>query len=193
MKKHKIISENLPKGRLIEIYGNNDTGKTFTVLSLISELRNCTCLYVDTDHDLTAQKLTKYGLQERVTVLQPDTAEQAADITEQFLSHGIFDIMVVDSTANLVPEAFKNMPVDQISWKQRSKAISTFVKQLVIMAEQKNITVIFVSQNRSDLDGNLYTTGGKALRFFSSARFCVTEDDITVVKNKTTETLLSLR
>lgn len=193
MKKHKIISQNFPKGRIIEIYGDTDIGKTRTVLTLISELSNKTCLYVDADHDLTKEKLLKYNVQDNVTVLQPGTVEQVSDILQAFLLNSAVDIIVIDSTANLVPESLTDLPVAQHTGRQRTKAIAAMVQALIPLAEQQGVTVIFISQTRQDLNGISYSTGGKALRFYASVRLLVTKNDITVVKNKTDMTLLEVQ
>lgn len=190
MKKHEIMLQNLPKGRLIEIYGDVNVGKTRTVLTLISELQNETCLYIDVDRDLTAEKLLKYGVQDIVTVLQPDTIEQIEDILTKFLEHDAFNFIVIDSTANLISEELRNLPVDQTFGRKRTRAIFAMIQRLVPIIEQKDVTVIFISQTRQNPDGTFYATGGKALRFFASVRFLITEDDIISVKNKTERTLL---
>lgn len=193
MKKHKIISQNLPKGRIIEIYGDTDVGKTRTVLTLISDLKDKTCLYVDADRDLTKEKLLKYNVQDTVTVFQPSTVEQVSETLLTFLKHGAVDIIVVDSTANLVPESLTDLPVAQHTGRQRTRAIAAMVQSLIPLAEQQETTVIFISQTRKNPDGTVYSTGGKALRFYASVRLLITEDDITVVKNKTDITLLEVQ
>lgn len=190
MKKHKIIPQDLPKGRIVEVYGDVDVGKTRTVLTMISELSNKTCLYVDADHDLTKDKLLKYDVQDIVTVFQPSTVEQVSETLLAFLKHGAFDIIVIDSTANLVPESLTDLPVAQITGRQRTKAITAMVQALIPIVEQQEATVIFISQTRQNHDGTVYSTGGKALRFYATVRFLITEDDIVVVKNKTDMTLL---
>ena len=190
MRKHVLIPQNIPKGRITEIFGDVDVGKSSTVLKIIGTLTDKTCLYIDTDRDLTQQKLTEFDIDDMVTVLQPDTIEQTVDITNKFLEHGVFDILVIDSTANMISEKYKKLPVDQISWKQRVADITKFIKQLIPVIEKKDMIAIFVSQIRKDLNDNSYTTGGKALRFYSTVRINVSADDITVVKNKTDKTLL---
>ena len=190
MRKHVLIPQNIPKGRITEIFGDVDVGKSSTVLKIIGTLTDKTCLYIDTDRDLTQQKLTEFDIDDIVTVLQPDTIEQTVDITNKFLEHGVFDILVIDSTANMMSEKYKKLPVDQISWKQRVADITKFIKQLIPVIEKKDMIAIFVSQIRKDLNDNSYTTGGKALRFYSTVRINVSADDITVVKNKTDKTLL---
>ena len=190
MRKHVLIPQNIPKGRITEIFGDVDVGKSSTVLKIIGTLTDKTCLYIDTDRDLTQQKLTEFDIDDIVTVLQPDTIEQTVDITNKFLEHGVFDILVIDSTANMISEKYKKLPVDQISWKQRVADITKFIKQLIPVIEKKDMIAIFVSQIRKDLNDNSYTTGGKALRFYSTVRINVSADDITVVKNKTDKTLL---
>lgn len=193
MKKHKLISQNIPMGRIIEIYGDVDVGKTRTVLTMISELQNKTCLYVDVDRDLTKEKLLKYNVQDLVTVLQPATTEQTADIIRTFLDHNAVDIIVVDSTANLIPCELAELPIGQQFNRQRTKAITAMVQSLVPVLDQKDIMMIFISQTRQNPDGTVYSTGGKALRFFASIRLMITKDDIITVKNKTTVTLLTER
>lgn len=193
MKKHKLISQNIPMGRIIEIYGDVDVGKTRTVLTMISELQDKTCLYVDVDRDLTKEKLLKYNVQDLVTVLQPATTEQTADIIRTFLDHNAVDIIVIDSTANLIPCKLAELPIGQQFNRQRTKAITAMVQSLVPVLDQKDIIMIFISQTRQNPDGTVYSTGGKALRFFASIRLMITKDDIITVKNKTTVTLLTER
>lgn len=190
MKKHKLISQNLPKGRVIEIYGNVDVGKTRTALTVISELQDRTCLYIDVDCDLTKEKLLKYGIQDTVTVLQPVTIKQTTDIIRTFLDHDAIDIIVVDSTANLIFEESQNFSAGQQTYKKKIKALAVMIQSLIPLIEQKGTVLIFISQTRQDLNGNVYSTGGKALRFYSSVRLLITEDDIVIVKNNTDITLL---
>ena len=192
MKKHFLISKNIPQGRITEIFGDVDTGKSTAVLKIIGALANKTCLYIDTDRSLTQQQLAEFDIQDMVTVFQPDTIEQVVDITDQFLEQNVFDILVFDSTANLISERNKDLPVDQISWQSKVADITKLVQKLIPVIEDKNMIVIFVSQIRKDLKGNSYTTGGKALRFYSTVRLEISRDDITVVKNKTDKVLLRL-
>ena len=190
-KKHQLISQNVPEGKIVEIFGQDNVGKTYTILRLISDLKNKICLYVDADRDLTREKLLKYGLSDRVIIVQPDSIEQTVNIIQQYLS--VIDIIVVDSTANLLPGNFKDTPVNMISWKDRVKGISVLLQRIVPLCDINKIITIFVSQNRYDKDGNSYTTGGKALRFAATIRLQVTEDDLKIVKNKTSVTILSSR
>ena len=192
MKKHILISKNIPQGRITEIFGDVDTGKSTAVLKIIGALANKTCLYIDTDRSLTQQQLAEFDIQDMVTVLQPDTIEQTVDIVNRFLEQDVFDIIVFDSTANLISERYKNLPVNQISWKHRIADITKMIQQLIPVIENRNMIIIFVSQIRKDLKGNSYTTGGKALRFYSTVRLEISRDDITVVKNKTDKVLLRL-
>lgn len=190
MKKHILISKNIPQGRITEIFGDVDTGKSTAVLKIIGALANKTCLYIDTDRSLTQQQLAEFDIQDMVTIFQPDTIEQVIDITDQFLEQNVFDIIVFDSTANLISEKNKDLPVDQISWQRKVADITKLVQKLIPVIENRNMIVIFVSQIRKDLKGNSYTTGGKALRFYSTVRLEISRDDITVVKNKTDKVLL---
>lgn len=190
MKKHILISKNIPQGRITEIFGDVDTGKSTAVLKIIGALANKTCLYIDTDRSLTQQQLAEFDIQDMVTIFQPDTIEQVIDITDQFLEQNVFDIIVFDSTANLISERNKDLPVDQMSWQRKVADITKLVQKLIPVIEDKNMIVIFVSQIRKDLKGNSYTTGGKALRFYSTVRLEISRDDITVVKNKTDKVLL---
>lgn len=183
----------IPVGRVTEIFGGVNTGKTFTALNIIANLKDKTCLYIDTDRDLTANKLLKYGVQDIVTVLQPETIEEIENIITGFLEYDAFDVIIIDSTANLMPKELLNLPIDQTFGRKRTRAIFSMVQRLIPVIEQKNVRVIFISQTRENPDGTVYSTGGKALRFFASVRLLVTEDDITVVKNKTDNVLLDIQ
>ena len=185
MRKNCLISQNIPSGRITEIFGDVDTGKSSVVLRIIAALIDKICLYIDVDRDLTKQKLNEFDIQDMVTIVQPDTLEQVIIAINSYLQHDLVDIIVIDSTANLISEKHKDMPVNQISWKQRVADITSLVQKLIPIIESKNIILIFVSQIRKDLQGNSYTTGGKALRFYSTVRLEISKDDIKVVKNKT--------
>ena len=143
-KKHQLISQNVPEGKIVEIFGQDNVGKTYTILRLISDLKNKICLYVDADRDLTREKLLKYGLSDRVIIVQPDSIEQTVNIIQQYLS--VIDIIVVDSTANLLPGNFKDTPVNMISWKDRVKGISVLLQRIVPLCDINKIMAILTLQ-----------------------------------------------
>lgn len=190
-RKHKIISENLPLGKIIEVYGNVDVGKTFVTLEAIAALKDKTVLIVDSDHDTTKEKLLKHNLS-NAYIYQPHYIEEVTSFLNSIVAKNtIFDIIVFDSTATLVSESVKDCPIGQTSWKQNNVVLTNFVQYLIPLLDKYNSLAIFISQNRNTLDDKVLTTGGKALRFYSSVRFLIKEDDIVVTKNKPGITLLS--
>lgn len=190
-RKHKIIPENLPLGKIIEIYGNVDVGKTFVTLEAVAALKNKTILIVDSDRDTTKEKLLKHDLS-NAYIYQPYCIEEITDFLNSTIAKGImFDILVFDSTATLVPKNVREISIDQTSWKQSNVALTSFVQYLIPLLDKHNSLAIFISQNRNTTDNNVLTTGGKALRFHSSVRLLIKEDDIIVTKNKIGTMLLS--
>lgn len=190
-RKHKIIPENLPTGKIVEIYGDVDVGKTFVTLEAVAALKDKTVLIVDSDRDITKEKLLKHNLS-NAYVYQPYCIEEVTSfLTATVNKKAMFDILVFDSTATLVSESVRNVSIDQASWKQSNVALTSFIQYLMPLLDKYNALAIFISQNRNTMDNNILTTGGKALRFHSSVRLLVKEDDIIVTKNKPGIMLLS--
>ena len=167
----------LPKGRVVEIYGPESSGKTTMTLHAIAECQKTggTCAFVDAEHALDPLYAEKLGVNvEDLLVSQPDTGEQALEITDMLVRSGAVDMVVVDSVAALTPKAEIEGDMGDSHVGLQARLMSQALRKLTGNIKRSNCMVIFINQIRMKI-GVMFgspetTTGGNALKFYSSVR-----------------------
>ena len=167
----------LPKGRVVEIYGPESSGKTTLTLHVIAEMQKAggTAAFVDAEHALDPVYAGKLGVDvDELLVSQPDTGEQALEITDMLVRSGAVDIVVVDSVAALTPKAEIEGDMGDTHVGLQARLMSQALRKLTGNIKRSNTLVIFINQIRMKIGvmfGNPETTtGGNALKFYSSVR-----------------------
>src|SRR3989339_65540 len=179
----------IPKGRIIEIYGPESSGKTTLCLSLIAEVQknDGVVAFIDAEHALDPAWARKIGVKvENLLVAQPDTGEQALQITEQLIRSGGIDLLIVDSVAALVPQAEIEGEMGDAQMGLQARLMSQALRKLTGIVSKSKTTIIFTNQLRLKIGimfGNPETTsGGLALKFYASVRMDVRKIE-TLKKN----------
>jgi len=167
----------LPRGRVVEIYGPESSGKTTLALHALSEAQKNggTCAFVDAEHALDPIYAKKLGVNiEEMLISQPDTGEQALEIADTLVRSGAVDVLVVDSVAALVPRAELEGEMGDHHVGLQARLMSQALRKLTASVSKSNTTLIFINQIRIKIGvmfGNPETTtGGNALKFYSSVR-----------------------
>jgi recombination protein RecA len=167
----------VPRGRIIEIYGPESSGKTTLCLHIVSESQKQggVAAYVDAEHALDPEYAKKIGVRlDQLLISQPDTGEQALDIVESLVKSGGIDVIVIDSVAALTPRAEIEGEMDQQHMGLQARLMSHALRKLTAIVAKSKTTVIFINQLRMKIGvmfGNPETTtGGMALKFYSSVR-----------------------
>lgn len=167
----------LPKGRVVEIYGPESSGKTTLTLQVIAECQKAggTCAFVDAEHALDPTYAEKLGVDvDSLLVSQPDTGEQALEITDMLVRSGGVDVLVVDSVAALTPKAEIEGDMGDSHMGLQARLMSQALRKLTGNIKRTNCLVIFINQIRMKIGvmfGNPETTtGGNALKFYASVR-----------------------
>jgi recombination protein RecA len=195
----------LPKGRIIEIYGPESSGKTTLTLQVIAEAQRAggTCAFIDAEHALDPIYATKLGVNvEDLIVSQPDTGEQALEVTDMLVRSGAVDVLVIDSVAALTPRAEIEGEMGDHHVGLQARLMSQALRKITGNIKNANCLVIFINQIRMKIGvmfGNPETTtGGNALKFYASVRLDIrrigavkegeevigSETRVKVVKNK---------
>jgi len=167
----------LPKGRVVEIYGPESSGKTTLALHTVAEAqkRGGVCAFIDAEHALDPIYARKLGVNlEDLLISQPDTGEQALEICDTLVRSGAIDIVVVDSVAALVPRAEIEGEMGDVQPGLQARLMSQALRKLTASISRSNCMVIFINQIRMKI-GVMYgspetTTGGNALKFYASVR-----------------------
>lgn len=170
----------VPKGRIIEIYGPESSGKTTVALHMVAEVqkRGGVAGFIDAEHALDPVYAKNIGVDiENLYISQPDCGEQALEITETMVRSGAVDIVIVDSVAALVPKAEIDGDMGDSHMGLQARLMSQALRKLTAVISKSNCIVIFINQLREKLGvmfGNPETTtGGRALKFYSSIRLDV--------------------
>ncbi|WP_176099481.1 recombinase RecA [Burkholderia cepacia] len=195
----------LPRGRVVEIYGPESSGKTTLTLQVIAELQKLggTAAFIDAEHALDVQYASKLGVNvPELLISQPDTGEQALEITDALVRSGSIDMIVIDSVAALVPKAEIEGEMGDSLPGLQARLMSQALRKLTGTIKRTNCLVIFINQIRMKIGvmfGNPETTtGGNALKFYASVRLDIrrigsikkndevigNETRVKVVKNK---------
>ncbi|PIZ33606.1 MAG: recombinase RecA [Alphaproteobacteria bacterium CG_4_10_14_0_8_um_filter_37_21] len=187
----------LPKGRVIEIYGPESSGKTTLALHVVAEAQKngSTCAFIDAEHALDPVYARKLGVNlDELLISQPDTGEQALEITDTLVRSGGVDVLVVDSVAALVPKAELEGEMGDSHMGLQARLMSQALRKLTGSISRTNCMVIFINQIRQKIGvmfGNPETTtGGNALKFYASVRLDIRrigaiKDKENVVGNQT--------
>ena len=167
----------LPKGRVIEIYGPESSGKTTLALHVVAESQKQggTCAYIDAEHAMDPSYATKLGVNiNDLLISQPDTGEQALEIADTLVRSGAIDVLVVDSVAALVPKAEIEGEMGDQHMGLQARLMSQALRKLTASVARSNTLIIFINQIRMKIGvmfGNPETTtGGNALKFYASVR-----------------------
>ena len=195
----------LPRGRVVEVYGPESSGKTSLTLSVIAQMQKIggTAAFIDAEHALDTQYAKKLGVNiEELLVSQPDSGEQALEIVDMLVRSGSIDIIVIDSVAALTPRAEIEGDMGDSHMGLQARLMSQALRKLTGTIKKTNTLVIFINQIRMKIGvmfGNPETTtGGNALKFYSSVRLDIrrigaikkgdevigAETRVKVVKNK---------
>ncbi|MES2888015.1 MAG: recombinase RecA [Pseudomonadota bacterium] len=195
----------LPRGRVVEIYGPESSGKTTLTLQVIAEMQKLggTCAFIDAEHALDAQYAQKLGVNlQELLISQPDTGEQALEIVDALVRSASVDLVVIDSVAALVPKAEIEGEMGDSLPGLQARLMSQALRKLTATIKKTNTMVIFINQIRMKI-GVMFgspetTTGGNALKFYASVRLDIrrigsikkgeeiigNETRVKVVKNK---------
>ena len=195
----------LPRGRVVEIYGPESSGKTTLTLQVIAEMQKIggQCAFVDAEHALDIQYAQKLGVNlQDLLISQPDTGEQALEVVDSLVRSGAVDLVVVDSVAALTPKAELEGDMGDSLPGLQARLMSQALRKLTASIKKTNCTVIFINQIRMKI-GVMFgspetTTGGNALKFYASVRLDIrrtgtikrgdeavgNETKVKVVKNK---------
>ena len=195
----------IPKGRIIEIYGPESSGKTTIALHMIAEIQKDggAAAFIDAEHALDPEYAKNIGVKtEEVAICQPDCGEQALGIAEKLVNSGAFDLIVIDSVAALVPKAELEGEMGAANIGLQARLMSQALRKLTGPANKNKCTIVFINQLR-DKVGVMYgnpetTSGGRALKFYASVRLDVRKTEtvktgqeavanhvkVRVVKNK---------
>jgi recombination protein RecA len=195
----------LPRGRVIEIYGPESSGKTTLTLQVVAEMQKQggVCAFIDAEHALDAQYAQKLGVNlQDLLISQPDTGEQALEIVDALVRSGSVDLIVIDSVAALTPKAELEGEMGDALPGLQARLMSQALRKLTATIKKTNCTVIFINQIRMKI-GVMFgspetTTGGNALKFYASVRLDIrrigsikkgdeiigNETKVKVVKNK---------
>jgi recombination protein RecA len=195
----------LPRGRVIEIYGPESSGKTTLTLQVIAEMQKLdgTCAFIDAEHALDSQYAQKLGVNlQDLLISQPDTGEQALEIVDALVRSGSVDLIVIDSVAALTPKAELEGEMGDSLPGLQARLMSQALRKLTATINKSNCMVIFINQIRMKI-GVMFgspetTTGGNALKFYASVRLDIrrigsikkgeevigNETKVKIVKNK---------
>jgi recombination protein RecA len=180
----------IPKGRVVEIYGPESSGKTTLALHIVAEAQKAGgfAAFIDAEHAVDPDYSRKLGVNtEELLISQPDTGEQALEICETLVRSGALDVVVIDSVAALVPRAELEGDMGDSHMGLQARLMSQALRKLTGTVSRSNTTVIFINQIREKIGvmfGNPETTpGGRALKFYSSVRMEIRR--ITTIKDGT--------
>lgn len=186
----------LPKGRIIEIFGPESAGKSTLALHCVAEAQKAGgyAAYIDVENAMDAQYAKAIGVQlDRTIISQPESGEQALDIAEQIIRSNAVDIIVIDSVAALVPQIEIDGEMSDLQVGAQARLLSKAMRKLTAAINQTKTVCIFINQLREKV-GVMYgnpevTTGGRALKFYSSVRLDIRKQDAikigtTVIGNK---------
>lgn len=196
----------LPRGRIIEIFGPESSGKTTLCLSIVHQMQKIggTCAYIDAENALDVVYAKKLGVKvDDLLISQPDTGEQALEITDMLVRSGAVDLVVIDSVAALIPKAELEGDMGDTHVGLQARLMSQALRKLTGNIKRANTLVIFINQIRMKIGAPAYsspetTTGGNALKFYASIRIDIrrigsikngdeiigNETKVKIVKNK---------
>ncbi len=168
----------VPRGRIVEIFGKESSGKTTLALHMLAEVHNAggSAAFVDAEHALDPKYSSSIGVDlDRLLLSQPNSGEEALEITEQLIRSGALDMVVIDSVAALVPQAELEGEMGDSQVGLQARLMSQAMRKLAGAISQSKTTVVFTNQIRSKINNSPWgpsttTSGGRALKFYSSVR-----------------------
>lgn len=168
----------VPRGRIVEIFGKESSGKTTLALHMLAEVHNAggSAAFVDAEHALDPKYSSSIGIDlDRLLLSQPNSGEEALEITEQLIRSGALDMVVIDSVAALVPQAELEGEMGDSQVGLQARLMSQAMRKLAGAISQSKTTVVFTNQIRSKINNSPWgpsttTSGGRALKFYSSVR-----------------------
>ncbi len=191
------IGTGIPKGRIIEIYGPESSGKTTLTLHIVAEAQKQggSAAFIDAEHALDPGYAKKIGINiDELLISQPDSGEQALDIAETLVKSGALDVIIIDSVAALVPKAELDGDIGDTHVGLQARLMSQALRKLTGIVSKSNTSVIFINQIRHKI-GVMFgspetTSGGNALKFYSSVRLDIRrisqiKDGDQVIGNRT--------
>ena len=177
---HALGIGGLPKGRIVEIYGPESSGKSTIALTTVAKAQQMgvTCAYIDAEHSLDPVYMKEVGIDlDNLLLAQPDHGEQGLDIADKLLRTGEIGLIVIDSVAALVPKAELDGEMEQAHMGLQARMMAKALRKMTGLAAQHNTLIIFINQLRNKIGvmfGNPETTpGGMSLKFYSSVRIDV--------------------
>ena len=195
----------VPRGRIVEIYGPESSGKTTLAQHIVAEAQRQggIAAFIDAEHALDPEYAKKLGVNtNELLISQPDTGEQALEITEELVRSGAIDVIVIDSVAALVPKAEIDGTMEDAHMGVQARLMSKALRKLTSVVSKTNTTIVFINQLRQKI-GIVYgnpetTTGGNALKYYASVRLDIRKKEglkdngeeygirvkVKVVKNK---------
>ncbi|MEG0229285.1 MAG: recombinase RecA, partial [Oscillospiraceae bacterium] len=180
----------VPKGRIVEIYGPESSGKTTVALHIVAQAqkKGGNAAFIDVEHALDPIYAKALGVDiDSLLVSQPDTGEQALEITEALVRSGAIDVIIVDSVAAIVPQAEIEGMMGDVQVASQARLMSQALRKLTSSISKSNCVTIFINQLRSKIGvmygSNETTTGGRALKFFASVRIDIRKTE--TLKNGT--------
>lgn len=176
-----IGSKGLPRGRIIEVFGPEASGKTTIALQVIAQAQKNggICAFIDAEHALDPVYASKLGIDiNSLIISQPDYGEQALDITEMLVRSGAVDVIIVDSVAALVPKAELEGDMGDVHMGLQARLMSQALRKLTPIVHKSKTVLIFINQIRQNINAMAFgnketTTGGNALKFYASVRLDV--------------------
>ncbi|MBA2306932.1 recombinase RecA [Candidatus Dependentiae bacterium] len=175
---HALGIGGFPRGRIIEIYGPEASGKTTLALQVIAQAQKTggICAFIDAEHALDATYAGKLGINiNDLLISQPDYGEQALDIAEMLIRSGAIDLIVIDSVAALVPKAELEGDMGDVHMGLQARLMSQALRKLTPVVHKSKTVLVFINQIRSNMNAMAFaskevTTGGNALKFYASLR-----------------------
>ncbi len=202
---HALGIGGLPRGRIVEIYGPEASGKTTLALHIIAEAqkKNTACAIIDAEHALDPQYAKKIGVNtDELFISQPSNGEEGLQILQQIVQDGTFGLVVIDSVAALTPKAELEGEIGDTHMALQARMMSQAMRMLTAYIAEKDVLVVFINQVRTNIGGYgnpEVTAGGRALKFYASVRIEIRRKEpvkvgdvvigvvtqVKVVKNKT--------
>ena len=177
----------VPKGRIIEVYGPESSGKTTVALHMVAEVqkRGGIAGFIDAEHAFDPVYARNIGVDiDNLYISQPDNGEQALDIAERLILSGAMDIIIIDSVAALVPKSEIDGEMGDAHVGLQARLMSQALRKLTAILSRSNCTIVFINQLREKVATNFsggnneVTTGGKALKFYASVRLDIRKQNI---------------
>lgn len=196
----RVMGQGIPKGRIIDVYGSPSGGKSTIAMYLVAQIQKAggTAAWIDAEMSFTSEYAEKIGIDTKKLILsQPNSGEEAIDIVESLVSSGAVDIIVVDSTAALVPQKELDGDITDSNVALQARLLSKGLRMITGASAKSKTSIMFISQLRDKIGAMAFgpttdSTGGKALKFYSSIRLEVKKIKSIKVGDETVGNRLSI-